>query len=250
MAYVDYEKTGHIVTIRLNRPERRNSMSRELMEDLADAWDRYAADDDAWVAIMTGAGTAFCAGNDLKDAKERGSFSGQHRMKYPFMPDSDKPTVSAVNGFAMGGGMVMACSTDFGVVAEDAILQLTEIQLGVIGGFDLGLRNRVPLRIANEMSLLGAPFTGRRAYEVGLFNRCVPRDQVLPEALKIAERIVNLPPLTVRAMKQAMAKDRPWASEAAWAVYHDTKEALGKAEDTLEAVRAFNEKRPPVFHGR
>lgn len=251
MAYVEYENPReHIAVVRLNRPERRNSMSRDLMADLAKTWDRFVNDDEAWVAILTGTGTSFCAGMDLKEAKEAGRAGGQHPIQYPFIPETDKPIVSAVNGFAMGGGFVMGTSCDFGVVADDALLQLTEIQLGVLGGWDLGLRNRVPVVIANEMSLLGAPFNGRRAYEVGLFNRCVPRDQVLDAALELADRLVSLPPRSVRAMKRILRGERPQGTAAGWDIYHSTRDELATAEDTREAVQAFNEKRKPVFTGR
>ena len=250
MAYVEYEQTDHVVTIRMNRPERRNSMSRDLMEDLANAWDRFVADDSAWVAILTGTGSSFCAGMDLKEAKEAGRAGGNHRLKYPFVPETNKPTISAVNGWAFGGGVVMATACDFRVVAEDAHLQLTEIQLGVLGAWNLGIENRIPVAIANELSMLGTPMTGRRAYEVGLFNRCVPRDQVMTAAQEIAERLVSLPPKSVRAMKELLMLERPQASSRGWEFYERMRPVLSSAEDTLEAVRAFNEKRKPVFTGR
>ncbi len=250
MSYVDYEQSDRTVVIRLNRPERRNSMSTELMEELAAAWDRFIADDSAWVAILTGEGTAFCAGMDLKEARERGRALSNHRLKYPFVPDTDKPTISAVNGFAIGGGLVMAVNCDLRVAAEDAHLQLTEIQLGVIGGWDLGIVNRIPVAIANELSLLGGAISGRRAYEIGLFNRAVPRAEVMPAAFAIAERLISLPPWSVRTMKEILRAERPRGGEQGWQIYNSTREMLAAAEDTLEAVRAFNEKRKPVFTGR
>ena len=250
MPYVDYEQQDQIVTIRLNRPERRNSMSRDLMEDLATAWDRFVAEDSAWVAILTGTGNSFCAGMDLKEAKEAGRAGGNHRLKYPFIPETNKPTISAVNGWAFGGGFVMATACDFRVVAEDAHLQLTEIQLGVLGAWNMGIENRIPVAIANELSMLGAPMTGRRAYEVGLFNRAVPRDQVMAAAMEIADRLVSLPPRSVRAMKELLMLERPLAGKRGWEFYESMRPVLAGAEDTLEAVRAFNEKRKPVFTGR
>ena len=250
MRYVAYEQNDHVVTIRMNRPERRNSMCHDMMEDLADAWDRFAADDTAWVAVLTGTGSAFCAGQDLKEAKERGRAGGTYRLARPYVGQTNKPIVTAVNGFAFGGGVVMALAGDLRVVAEDAHLQMTEIRLGLLGGWALGIEQRIPTAIQSEVSLLGAPLTGRRAYDLGLFNRCVPREQVLPTALELAEELCSLPPRATRMMKELLKLEQPRGSEAGWAFYEKTRPELAVAEDTLEAIRAFNEKRKPHFTGR
>ena len=139
---VEYEQADRIVTIRMNRPERLNAAAlrcAQMRADLAEAWARFMGDDDAWVAILTGAGRIFCAGRDLKDeaeARARGERPDNSLpaiVTYYHMPDTEKPIIAAINGGAWGYGWFMACGSDIVIVAEDARFAMAELPTGAIG---------------------------------------------------------------------------------------------------------------------
>jgi enoyl-CoA hydratase/carnithine racemase len=144
----------------------------------------------------------------------------------------------------------MAVSCDLRVAAEDAHLQMNEVTLGGIGGWDMGIRERLPIGVSHEISLLGGVLSGRRAYELGIVNRAVPKDRLMDTAHELAERLLGMPPQALRTMKRAMQAEAPRASGRGIEIDLNSRERLGKAADTLEAVRAFNEKRKPVFTGQ
>lgn len=251
MSVVEYEKQDHIVIIRMNRPERLNAMGRELLIGLAEAWCRYRDDDDAWVAILTGVGRSFCAGEDLKESAERGSPGlAEIPVRDPFWyGELDKPTIAAVNGYAIGGGYIMASRADLRVAAESATFQIAEIVHGLIGGYTFGFNQGFPLAVATELSL-AFTISARRAYEIGFVNRVVPDDQLMPAALEMANHLLRLPPLSLQAMIKVIHRARPRIPEEALKLGSELGRAVATTEDVMEARRAFAEKRPPVFRGR
>ena len=256
MAVVEYEKKDHLVTITLNRPERLNAMGKELVIGMADAWTDFQNDDDAWVGIITGVGRAFCVGMDVKERAESGEKGlgidpAGERDPY-WQQKLNKPTISAVNGFAFGGGWFLAARADLRVGAESARFQVTEIVRGGTGDWAAQNVHSLPSAAAADVAL-GGIVTARRLYEVGYLNRVVADDQLLPAAHEMAQQLLQLPPLSVRYTVQLMHKLRDLRAEQPPDV-RELGQKLGKilreSEDGAEAVRSFVEKRKPVFHAR
>lgn len=251
MAYVEYEKTGHVVTITMNRPERMNAMGLELMTQLAEAFTNYRDDNDAWVAILTGRGRAFCAGEDLKEAVERGKPGlPPLPIRNPFREgELDKLVMAAVNGWALGGGYVMTSQCDLRIAAESAIFEISEIHRAWIGGARHGINQGLTYAHAAELCL-GERITARRAFEMGFINRVVPDADLMKEATAWAERICSLPPLAVRETVRFLHRIRPQLSAEQFKEFNEANQMLAQTEDAMESRRSFVEKRPPVYHGR
>src|SRR5262249_11841371 len=160
MTVVEYEKQEHIAIITMNRPERRNAMSRDLMLGLAGSWQRFAADNDARIAILIGTGSSFCAGMDIKErfsSGERGLGLPQIPIRDPFwFEELEKPTIAAVNGYALGGGFFFASRADFRVAVPSAVFEITEVAHGVVAGYDLVLlRENLPYAVAAGLAAGG-----------------------------------------------------------------------------------------------
>ncbi len=259
MAILNYEKQDHIVTITLNRPERFNSINYDLTYELAKAFIQFESDDDAWVAILIGAGKAFCAGQDLNEGVVNGKLKDRLNplpVKDPYWEDFfQKPVIAAVNGVTLGAGFLLALRADLRVASEKASFQLTEVTFG----FPIGvypeehwiLRENLPYAVTAEL-LSGMKMSAARAYEVGFVNYVVPPEEVLPKALALAKSLISAPPLTVRCnlkflrdFRRLNAKLPSPLSEQAPAAYAEQL----STHDCAEALAAYLEKRRPVFRG-
>ena len=255
LEFTRYEKRSHIAYVTIDRPEVLNALHPPANEELARVWDDFAADDDAWVAILTGAGErAFSAGNDLKWTAEH----GMPRMPHGgfggivFRWDVVKPLIAAVNGFALGGGLELALACDIIVAAEHATLGLPEPRVGLMaaaGGVHR-LPRQLPLKIAMGMMLTGKPISAADAARFGLVNQVVPGRELLAAAESWAAAIVECSPLSVQATKQAAlgGLGRP-LTEAIGADY-PMVQRLFSSTDAVEGPRAFAEKRKPRWTGR
>ena len=248
-----YEKKDRIVTITLNRPERANALSVELMHRLIESWKRFDEDDDAWVAVVTGAGNrVFCPGADLVELKE--TYTTTHHMpKWPefYLTGTWKPLIAAINGHASSGGWALAQSCDIRIISEKAELGIAETQWNMPAGWVYGLTRQLQLAHALEVVLWGdARITAQRAYEMGWVNRVVPADKVLEEAMRWAERMCQLGPRCVRNLKEILYRSYTMTQEEAEEFYHPLEANLTGMEDTEEGSRAFVEKRKPQFHNR
>lgn len=258
MAIVEYEKEGHLVTVTLNRPERLNALDLEMMAALREAWIRYRADDDAWVAILTGAGRAFTAGAD-KSLFEN-ALSGQDQdmlgdflaatERDPFWSGTlDKPVIAATRGPVIGAGLDMLLRTDLRVAGESSVFQQPEVQLGNIVVF----YDNLPDAIAAEI-MCGFKFTARRACELGMVNRVVPDDQVLAAARELADELLSRPPIVLhRALKILRDLKHAGVVVPRSMLNHYTTEfskGVTKTEDWKEGVSAFLQKRKPVYRKR
>ena len=251
MSYVEYERQGEIAIITLNRPDRMNALGVELRTEMAEAWTRFRDEDDAWVGILTGTGKAFCAGEDLKESVARGKAGGAEiPIHDPYRErELEKPTIAAINGFAVGGGFALAVRADLRIAAESATFQIGGLNRGWLGSFPIGMEEGFPMGITADI-LLGARISAERAYQIGLVTQVVPDDQLLPEAIALAERVASFPPLAVRETVKLMREGRPAMSPALAAKVAERNAWLGTTEDAMEARRAFVEKRKPVFRGR
>lgn len=254
MGFIGYERKGKIVTITLNRPDRLNALSQALLLELGDAWERYAADDEARAAILTGRGRAFSAGLDIYELPNPGS----GETKGPrlgvdeitgIMPQLEKPIIAAINGLALAGGCILVLRSDIRIAAETAILGMPEVNLGLYGGVDMLIAQRIPLCVVMELALTGKPISAQRAYEVGLVNRVVPDAEVMPAAMEIAEAISELSPLAVRLNKRVAIEAIKHSPEVLM-LRKTIFENLLQSEDFQEAKLAFKEKRKGVFTGR
>jgi crotonobetainyl-CoA hydratase len=255
-------RDGHIMTITLNRPRARNAVNMEVSVLVGAALDEAEQDASVWAVIITGAGqAAFCAGGDLK-ARAKGEpvspregrgkawgFAGYVRHWI------SKPTIAAVNGYAVGGGTEIVLASDLAVAAESATFGLPEVQRGIFAGAGgvFRLPAQLPKKVAMEMILTGEPITAGRALELGLVNRVVAPALLLDAARELAERICRNAPLAVQASKRVANGiiDESVASEdSAWELSAREAAALKRTADAAEGSRAFGEKRPPVWQGR
>jgi enoyl-CoA hydratase/carnithine racemase len=247
---------GRLRVVTLNRPEVMNALHSEAHHELEKVWDEFAARDDLWVGIVTGAGErAFSAGNDLKvqaagkrGPRARTGFAGlTHRF------DLDKPLIAAVNGIAMGGGFEIALACDIVVAAENAVFALPEPRVGLIAG--AGGVHRLP-RMIPQKQALGMILTGRRVpaaegKALGFVNEVVPAGEALAGAKRWAALILECSPMAVRASKQAVYRglDAADLSTALETVY-PAQQANMASQDYIEGPRAFAEKRKPDWRNR
>ena len=245
MEFVKYEKKGPVIVVSLNRPERLNALGVQVREELTQAWKMLAEDPEARVAILTGTGRAFCAGIDIKEMSRRIFHEYfPDPAKQPFHPRMQpKPVVAAVNGLALGGGFdLLAMGADICIAAESAVFGMPEVIHGI---FSLGTPfavHRIPLNIAMELILVGDNITARRAYEIGFVNKVVPDDQLMPEALRVASRIAEHPPVALKLIRQNLLKATQ-ASESAYILEHYLHNETRASGDFAEGMQAFAEKK-------
>ncbi|MDH4145116.1 MAG: enoyl-CoA hydratase-related protein [Acidimicrobiia bacterium] len=249
-----YERDGHIATITYNRPEAMNALNQELRDDLDAAWVRFREDDEAWVAIVTGAGRAFCAGHDLKGgAIPRGTT----HWETPSLTSLEngveiwKPVIAAVNGYAIGFGCTLVAACDFVIASERAEFGFPEVQLGVptIQG-SIRLPGRIGWQNAMELLLLGDRISAERAEKMGLVWKVVPHDDLMAEARALAERLCKPAPLAIRATKEVAWRGQQLSFLDAVRFGETVRRVAGATSDASEGMTAAREKRPPTWQAR
>jgi enoyl-CoA hydratase/carnithine racemase len=252
-----YERDGHVATIRYNRPEALNAINGALREDMNAAWLRFREDEDAWVAIVTGAGRAFCAGADLKDgAGSVGTWPGSF-WEIPTINSFEsgleiwKPTIAAVNGHCIGYGLTLVTACDFVLASERAEFGFPEVRIGVptiVGA--IRLPKKIGMQHALELLLTGDRVDARRAKEIGLALDVVPHDELLPAARRLADRLCQGAPLAVRAVKEMAYRGQvlPWTE--AVRMGETMRKVVLQTEDAREGGLAARERRAPVWKGR
>ncbi len=256
--YVLYEKKNHIAYITINRPEVMNSIHPPTTTELLAVWDDFANDSDSWVAILTGAGErAFSAGNDLKFTAQQGLGGGGGGMppsgfggiSHRF--DLWKPTIAAVNGYAVGGGLEMAMACDIIIAAEHAQLGLPEPKRGLVAGAGgiHRLPRAVPQKIAMGMILTGKHISAQDALRYGLVNEVVPLADLMSTAERWANEIIECSPGAVRYSKQGAMQGLDKGLEEAMRASYSEMEAWRASPDLAEGPRAFAEKRKPQWSG-
>ena len=249
MAVVETERHGQVLVVRMNRPERLNALNSEMRVELAKTWTEFRHSKELEVAIFTGTGRGFCAGEDMKESLQKGKPGSQRPdLEDPFMTGAlEKPVIAAVNGFAMGGGFMLVERTDLRVAARGAIFEVSEAKRWLLGGYNHGHVANLPYPIAMEMAL-GFRFTAERFYQIGFLNRLVDADQLIPSAMAMAEHLLTLPPAsrvnTVHMMRQMRPMPAPEMQRLAGALREH-----GAKSDLMESRAAFAEKRTPNFKG-
>lgn len=262
------DKRDGIATVTLNRPDKRNAFSPEMLVRLCDAWADIAQDDNVRVVLLTGAGDkAFSSGGDLgsviplmmRTRKPEGEWeerfaADRKQLGAAILRNATffKPIVAAVNGHAHGGGAEFLLSTDVRIMSSEATIALTEVRRGLIagGGSLARLARQVPWAHAMELALVGEPITAQHALAIGLVNRVAPPDQVMPLALEFARKMSLGAPVALRKSKEAIVRGNGRPFEDAFAIESQCTKDNAATDDAKEGPRAFMEKRAPVFTGR
>jgi enoyl-CoA hydratase len=242
-----------VLEITLNRPEARNAINAAVAHGLAAALDRLDGDGDLRVGILTGAGTAFSSGMDLKAfvAGERPYAEGRGFAGIA-QRASEKPLIAAVEGYAVAGGFEVALACDLIVAARDAKVGIPEVKRGLVaaGGALIRLPKRIPYHLAMELALTGELIGAGRAYEIGIVNRLTEPGGALDAARELAAQIAANGPLALAASKRILAAAADRTEAEAWEHQAPVARAVSASEDAREGATAFAEKRPPVWRGR
>jgi enoyl-CoA hydratase/carnithine racemase len=251
-----YEQDNHVVTISYHRPDRMNAINGQMREELNAAWLRFRDDEEAWVAILTGTGRAFCAGADVREGGAAGTFAGTFWEK-PTINSFEsglelfKPTIAAINGPCLGYAVTAVSFCVFVIASERATFGFPEVRLGVptiVGAI------RMPQRLAwadaMELLLVGEAVDAERAKEMGLVWKIVPHDNLMSEARLLADRLCKSAPLAVRATKEVSVRARtlPWIESVR---FGETMRLVASGSaDAAEGRAAFREKRSPNWQGK
>lgn len=251
-----YDKDEHVVTITYHRPERMNAINSQMRDALNAAWLRFRDDEDAWVAILTGAGRAFCAGADIREGGAAGTFAGTFWEK-PTINSFEsglelfKPTIAAINGPCLGYGVTAVSFCDFVIASQRATFGFPEVRIGVptiVGAI------RMPQRLnwadAMELLLTGETVDAERAKAMGLVWKVVPHDDLMAEAQRLAQRLCQSAPLAVRATKEVAVRARtlPWVEAVRFG--ETMRLVAGHTADAVEGRAAIREKRSPRWQGK
>ena len=249
----------HVLQVTLNRPEVSNAVNTQMGRDLLDLWSGLVAEPgDVRCVVLTGAGDrVFCAGGDLKerDGMSKEQWQAQHEIferQYWALLDCQVPVIGAANGHAFAGGLEMLLACDFIYAARTARFALTEVTLGIIpgtGGTQF-LPRAVGERRAKEIIFLGKPFSAEDAFQWGLVNRLCDPERVVADAIATATAISANAPLSIRQAKKSIHHGLDLDLKSALLFEIEAYNRLVDTEDRLEGVRAYNEKRKPVFKGR
>lgn len=249
------EKHDHLLIVTIERPERLNALHPPANVELGEVFDEFAADDDLWVAIITGRGRGFSAGNDLRYQAEGGKRVPMPRgfggLTSRF--DLTKPVIAAVNGVAMGGGFEIALACDLIIASESATFALPEPKVG-LAALAGGL-NRLPRQIGAKralgMILTGRHVSAREGYELGFVNEVVAPEALMDTAKRWAAQICECAPLSIRASKDVVYRSLDTASlEASMTAQYDSVKRMIGSDDFIEGPKAFAEKRKPNWQGR
>ena len=251
-----YDLDGHVATITYNRPEALNAIDGEVRAGLNAAFARFRDEEDAWVAIVTGAGRAFCVGADIDNvAGAAGDFAGTF-WERPTVNSFEsgweifKPVIAAVNGHCLGYGLTMATWCDFVIASEEATFGFPEVRVGlptIVGA--IRLPERIGWERAMELLLTGDRIDAARALEIGLVGRVVPAGDLLAEAQRLADRLLAAAPLAARATKEMAVRARNLPLTEAIRMGETMRRLVGSTNDAAEGINAFKERRPPLWTG-
>ncbi len=259
------EQDGHVLTVTMNRPDKRNAWSGDMIHGMAEVWDQVDEADDVRVVILTGAGGNFCAGADLtamSGSRSKGegddgfadkvaganlAFRGMLRSK-----KLTKPLIAAVEGYALAGGTEILQACDIRVAAESSQFALAEVQRALfpVGGSTVRLQRQIPYTRAAEILLTGDRLDAATALEIGLIGRVVPDGEALKHARQVADRIARNGPLAVQAVLRSIRETADLSEEDGLRRELEIGMRVFGTEDAKEGPRAFAEKREPDFKGR
>lgn len=257
MQNVDLKVENHLAVVTINRPEQLNCFDYESLAQLEEIVDSIKLEKDIRVVIITGAGEkAFSAGADLRERrtlneKEVRRNVSMIRDVFTKIEELPQPTIAAVNGYALGGGLELALVCDFRIAVKEAAMGLTEVSWGIIpgaGGTQRLSRLIGPSR-AKELILTARKIDAFQAFELGLVNKVVERSQLLPSSIELAEEILKNAPLAVTQAKFAINYGGSVDLKTGIAIETKAYEVIIPTKDRIEALEAFKEKRKPNFKG-
>ncbi|MBW2713495.1 MAG: crotonase/enoyl-CoA hydratase family protein [Deltaproteobacteria bacterium] len=259
------EKNGHVLTVTINRPEKRNAVDAAVLCGLNDAWHQLDKDTELRVAILTGAGGNFCSGMDLSViGKLTSGQPAENEYEARLKEDAGlifngwlktyrpaKPVIAAVEGFALAGGTEILQGTDIRVAAKSAVFGLTEAQRALfpMAGSTVRLPRQIPYTLAVEMLLTGSEITAEQAKNFGLIGHVVPDGEAMSKALELADRIARNGPLAVQAILKSIRETACMPEAEAFDKEMGFGLPIFSSEDSKEGPKAFLEKRDPVFKG-
>jgi enoyl-CoA hydratase len=258
------ERDGPVLVVTMNRPERRNALSASMMDGLEAAWDEVNANPEVRVAVLTGAGGAFCAGADLQGmtqahpseafAAEEGTADLTSGVIKPLLKGFllDKPLIAAVEGPAVAGGTEILQGTDIRIAGESARFGVSEVRWGLypLGGSVVRLRRQIPYAVAADLLLTGRHVLAPEAREIGLISEVVPDGTALERAREVAAAVAANGPVAVQAVLRALRATEGVPEATAMRIDSDIGMPVFMSEDAREGPTAFIEKRTPRFTGR
>lgn len=246
-----YSMERGIATVTINRPGRGNTINDPLIADFHRTLDAIERDGEVRAVIVTGGPKVFCAGADLTEIRTPGRTERSNRL-FSRIDNLDKPTIAAINGYALGGGLELSLCCDFRVASEDARLGTPEVKVGIIpsGGATLRLTRVVGVAKAKELLLVGDAIGAARALEIGLVHRVATPGTALAEATKLAETLLDRAPLSIKVIKECIRVGMVSDDQAAVGYIIKAADLLRNTEDYAEGRAAFREKRKPVWKGR
>ena len=268
MSQILYEERNGIAYITLNREEKLNALTPEMVVRMASLWTEIAINNSVRVVLITGAGNrAFSAGGDLgslipimmqsrppEDEWEQKLADDRRLLSAALLRNATffKPVVAAINGLALAGGMEMLMGTDIRIASQDATFALTEVRRGLIasGGSLVRLPRQIAWADAMELALVGEPIDAHHALRIGLVNRVVPAEEVMAVAEEFALKISKGAPIALAKSKEAMVRSSGRSLEEAFLIESECTKVNAATHDASEGPRAFMEKREPNFLGR
>ena len=249
---------GHIASLILNRPAKKNRIDNTTLTELGDITQSLNQNPSVWVVIVSANGDCFSAGVDVSLI---GSMIGQDEASYrrnlrkaqsylDAFEQLEKPTIAALQGLVIGGGMILALCCDFRIAAEDVVFELPEVKrsIGVIMGTQR-ITNTIGIAHTKEMVMLGTPVRAERALQMGLISQVVPLEQLQDQAVAFAKQFLELPPLAVGLCKKIINEGQ-FLERAGQDLEIEAQRALLDTQDFKEAITSFFEKRKPVFKGK
>jgi enoyl-CoA hydratase/carnithine racemase len=256
---ITYETKGRLAYVTINRPDRRNAIDPDTSRELKDAFEAFKADDEAWVAILTGTGDqSFSAGADLVAmAQAFAGGDGRPGWDVPFGGitrgfECWKPLIAAINGYCLAGGLELALACDIRVAADHATFGLPEPRRAIIpaAGGTQRLPRVVPLAFAMELLMTGDRFDAETALRFGLVSRVVPADKLMATAEEVAAKILECGPLAVRYIKESAMRGKEMSLEDGLKLESQMAGKVFQSEDAREGPTAFAQKRKPEYKGR